>query len=1013
MAEGERDETVPAPSPAQPPDEMILPSGGWAGEGAGTATPNVFTIPTHRAFANALAAGLIARSKGDPLVLARTTILLPNNRAQRTLTDAFVRRAEGGGLLLPRMVAIGDPELDDRLGAALDPADAQDPVPPAIEPIERQLILARLVQHARAQSGDPIDAAEAMRLAADLARVMDQLLVEEIGPSQLREVVAAPELAQHWQASLAILETVLDAWPRALAVLGRIDLAERRNRLLNRAAERWRKEGSPGPMVAAGITTSAPAVARMLRSIAFLNNGLVLFPGIDCAMPAAEWDALGPHGPESGDRNIETHPQYQLKLLLDRIGIARGEVRQWRWGGGRDSPAVRGRAVANAMTPASFTHKWQTLKPAERRLSGVRAAIFATPGEEAQGIAIALREAVETPGQTAALVTPDRALAQRVAAHLRRWGIEADDSAGQPLSVMAPGTLLLGLAETIAEDFAPVPLLALLKHPLVRAGEGRIDWLEGVRLLDHALRGPRPPAGLEGIRAFLNGGEGRERVIRKEALPFWETASELFRNIARIGKNDLSTLIAMLREAATALAGDAAWAGPAGRQAAELVASLEASAAQGPRITRIEALPRLLRDLFDGVAVRPPQGGHPRIFIRGLIEARLGQDDLVILGGLNEGVWPGVPPPDPWLAPSIRRTLGLPGLERRIGLAAHDFVSALGARQVLITRARRDDRAPTIASRFLLRLEAMTGGVTRSPKIVRWAKALDEASGVPAYAARPAPAPPTEDRPRKIAVTKLDRLKADPFAFYADAMLGLQRWDMVDADPTPAWRGTMLHAVFEAWMKEDACDPALLHDRARAMLRDLRAHPVMKALWEPRLMEAIDWVVAEMTAKAGEGRRPIAAEIFGEARVADVTLYGKVDRIDRLADGSLAIVDYKTGKPPSRKQVEAGFALQLGLLGLIAERDGFDAVRGAASAYEYWSMARDKGQFGHIVSPVGGKGIPPQDFTAHAAHHLTEAVETWLTGDKPFVAKLHPEFAPYGEYDQLMRLDEWYGRADG
>jgi len=982
------------------------------------ASPNVYTIPPHRAFADALAAGLIARSKGDRLALARTIILLPNNRAQRTLTDAFVRRAEGGGLLLPRLVAIGDPELDDRLGAALDPVDGDEPVPPAIAPIERQLMLARLVQRARAQAGDPVDAAEAMRLAADLARVLDQLQIEEVRVASIAEAVA-PELAQHWQASLAVLETILAHWPRVLASLGKIDLAERRNQLLDRAAKRWREQGSAAAIVAAGINVAAPAVARMLRSIAFLDNGLVIFAGIDCALPAAQWDALGPHDPESGVRAIETHPQFQLKLLLDRMGIARGEVREWRWGGGRDAPAARTRAVAHAMAPAEFTHQWQGLKPSERRLSGVRAAVFATPGEEAQAIAIALRETVETPGRTATLVTPDRNLAQRVVAHLRRWGIEADDSAGQPLSVTPPGTLLLGLAEAIAESFAPVPLLALLKHPLVRAGEDRLEWLEGVRLLDRALRGPRPPAGLEGISAYLATGEGRERKIRAAAEPFWRDVEALLLTVHAAASGDangapfgLQGLLGMARETATALAGDAAWAGPAGRQAAELIAELEASATVGPEIARMEALPRLLRDLFDGVAVRPPQGGHPRISIRGLIEARLTHEDLVILGGLNEGVWPAAPAPDPWLAPAIRHALGLPGLERRIGIFAHDFVSGLGARQVLITRARRDERAPTIASRFFLRLEAMTGGVTRAPQLARWTQLLDRSATAPAYAARPAPRPPILDRPRRIAVTKLDRLKADPFAFYADTMLGLARWDMVDADPTPAWRGTMVHAVFEAWMKEDGCNPAKLRARAEAMLRDLVAHPVMKALWEPRLLEAIDWVATTLQANAEDGRLPLTAEIFGQAEVAGVELYGKVDRIDRLADGGLAIVDYKTGKPPSRKQVEAGFALQLGLLGLIAEKGGFRDVTGPAAAYEYWSLARERGQFGHVMSPVGAKGIAAEDFVAHAAHHLTEAIEHWLMGDAPFTAKLHPEFAPYGDYDQLMRLEEWYGRAD-
>lgn len=971
------------------------------------ARPNVFTIPPHRAFADALAAGLIARCRGDRLALARTTILLPNNRAQRTLTDAFVRRAEGGGLLLPRLVAIGDPELSERLGAMLDPAGDHDPVPPAIEPMQRQLMLARLVQNARAQAADPVDAAEAMRLAADLARVVDQMHVEEVRFGSIVEAVA-PELARHWQASLTVLEAILHSWPHVLATVGKIDLADRRNRLLDQAASKWHEEGSATSIVAAGITTSAPAIARMLRSIAFLNNGLVVFPGIDCELPANQWDALGPHGAETGKRAIETHPQFQMKLLLDRMGIARGEIRKWRWGGGRDSAAVRSRAVAHAMAPAEFTHGWQTLKVSQRRLSGVRAAVFGTPGEEAQAVAIGLREAVETPGLTAALVTPDRNLARRVVAHLKRWGIDADDTAGEPLSVTPPGTLLLALAEVIAESFAPVPLLALLKHPLVRAGEGRLEWLEGVRRLDRALRGPRPPAGLEGITAFLKTGEGRDRKIRQEAQGFWNEALQMLPR----GGEGLGPLLAALREGATGLAGDSAWAGPAGRQAAALIAELEASAMAGPEIARVEVLPRLLRDLFDGVAVRPPQGGHPRISIRGLIEARLAHEDLVILGGLNEGVWPAAPAPDPWLAPAIRRALDLPGLERRIGLAAHDFVSALGAPQVLITRARRDERAPTIASRFLLRLEAMTGGVTRAPQLQRWTKALDHTAGPPAYASRPAPRPKVSERPRRLAVTKLDRLKADPFAFYADAMLGLARWDMVDADPTPAWRGTMVHSVFESWMKEDGCDPAKLRARAESMLRDLVAHPVMKALWEPRLLEAIDWVAAKIQGNAHEGRIPLVAEIFGQTKVAGIELYGKVDRIDRLADGRLAIVDYKTGKPPSRKQVEAGFALQLGLLGLIAEHHGFADVTGPAAAYEYWSLAREKGQFGHVMSPVGARGISAEDFATHAARHLTEAIENWLTGDAPFTAKLHPEFAPYGDYDQLMRLDEWYGRAD-
>jgi len=979
--------------------------------------PSVYTIPPHRAFADALAAGVLARFGGGPLGLARGTILLPNNRAVTAVTNAFVRRAEGG-LLLPRLVPIGDPEIDDRIGSALDGFDDGEAIPPAIAPVERRMRLARLVQQARAEAGDPIDAAEAVRLAADLGRTLDQMLVEQVPLRRLEHVVGT-ELTAHWQRSLGLLRVILDRWPAELDRLGAIDLADRRNRLLERLARRWAAAPPPGFVVAAGITTAAPAVARLLRAVADLPDGLVVLPALDLGSAEEEWAALGPHAPDpvSGQRRraIETHPQFQLKLLLDRMSVGRGEVLRWRWGGGRDAPAARTRAIRNAMAPAEFTGRWQTLPRPDRSLPGVRALELATPGEEAQAIALMMREALETPGRTVALVTPDRALARRVAAHLNRWTIEADDSAGRPLSATAAGTLLLAIAEAVAEDFAPVALLNLLKHPLVKAGEERGAWLGGVRLLDRALRGPRPGAGLAGIERHLLGGEGREAKHRRAALPFWKTASPLLMRLAEAGGTaGLAAQLAALREGAGLLAGDAVWSQQAGRAAAELLAELERAAPEGPAESRVDSLAPLLRTLMDEIAVRPPRGQHPRVFIWGLIEARLQHADLMILGGLNEGTWPALPRPDPWLAPRIRADLGLPGLERRIGLAAHDFATALGARELIITRARRDARAPAIASRFWLRLEAMTGGLARAHRYARWARALDRPDRL-APAARPSPCPPVEARPRRIAVTDLDRLKADPFAFYARAILGLAPWEAVDADPGPAWRGTAVHAVFEAWMREDGCDPARLRPRAEAMLADIAAHPVLRALWTPRLLEAIDWVAGRMQADLAEGRLPIAAEIFGEATVSGVSLYGKVDRIDRLADGSLAIVDYKTGKAPSAREVEAGYSMQLGLLGLIAEKGGFKTVEGTPRAFEYWSLARGKdGTLGHVSSPVGGKAaIGEADFTRFAAAQLADAAERWLTGGEAFIAKLHPERAPFADYDQLMRLDEWYGALRG
>ena len=950
----------------------------------------VYTIPSHRSFADALAAGLVARFGQEPLGLAQGRVLLPNNRAVRAVTEAFVRRS-AGGLLLPRLIPIGDPELDERIGGALERIDDTDPVPPAIDPTTRLLTLASI------NRGE--GTAESLRLAADLARTLDALLVEEIDAQRLKDVVAGTsDLANHWEKSLAKLQLIYEVWPDLLRERGAVDLSERRNRLLHRLAGRWKDEAPAGFTIAAGITSAAPAIAALIARVARLRNGLVVLPGLwlSDVLPDEEWDALGP---DENGRGEAAHPQFHLKLLLERLGVAREEVETWRWSGGAASSPARGRALANAMASPDFSHKWETLKPAERRLRGIRLCQLNDPAAEAQAIALALREALETPAKTAALITPDRQLAGRVSSLLARWEIEADDSAGQPLSVTPAGTLLLEIAGAAAEELAPVALLALLKHPLVGGeGEERVRWLDAVRELDLKLRGPRPPAGLKGLDAHLGSLISWHRV-----RPKVEALDNLLRAPVPLTKfaEALSTAAQLLG------AGDAAWRGEGGRTAAELLAELQTlEAAVQLSVAPDDGVP-LLRQLLDARAVRPPYGGHPRIFIWGLLEARLQRADLVVLGGLNEGVWPALPAPDPWLPPKVRSSLGMPTLDTRIGLAAHDFASALGAPEVLITRARRDARSPTVASRFLLRLDAISGGLPRDLRLERLARSLDD-PGPPQPAARPAPSPPAEERPERISVTAVDRLKADPFAFYAQAILKLRSEDPVDADHTAKWKGTAVHKVLEDWLRQDKCDPDQLRPRAERLLKDEAIHPMLRALWAPRLLEAIDWIAATERQNQSEGRRPLKAEVTGETRLAGVTVHGRADRIDRHADGGLSIIDYKTGAPPTLKAVTEGFALQLGLLGLIARAGGFEGVSGDPQSFEYWSLARHRRSFGRLMRP--DKDMVPGEFLDHAYRSFAEAAAKWLTGSEPFTAKLNPAYAPYGDYDQLMRLEEWYAR---
>jgi ATP-dependent helicase/nuclease subunit B len=968
--------------------------------------PRLYTIPAHRAFADALVAGLIRRHGDDPLGLARGLVLLPNNRARLAVTNAFVR-ARGGALVLPRLVAIGADDLGEAIGAALDPADAPDPPPPAVTPLARRMILARLVQEARPS----LEAAEAVRLSGELAHTLDQLIVEEVDPARLASLDLG-ELTDHWRAALDMFRVVIDRWPAELARLGRIDGAARRVLLLRRLAERWGEAPPPGFVCAAGITDAAPSVAMMLGRVATMERGLVVLAGLDRAMDEEEWRALGPHqaDPVTGRarRAIEVHPQFHLKQLLERMGMTRDDVATWPDGSDHDASAARGRTIATALAPADYTARWTELRPQQRQLVDVRIAELASPAEEAQAIALALREALETPDRTAALVTPDRSLARRVSAHCARWNIAVDDSAGRPLSIAPPGTLLTAIVEAAAEEFAPLALLTLLKHPLVRAGEARGRWLEGIRRLDRRLRGPRPAPGLAGIEAHLGEAAGS----------WWQEVRGLLDPLAAVfgdGARPLPQMIAALRDAASALAGDDAWRGPAGRAAADLLAELEAEALAGPRDVTPHDLAPLLRLLMDDVAIRP-QGGHTRLAIYGLIEARLQSADLMILGGLNEGVWPANPAPDPWLAPRIRGALGLPGLERGIGVAAHDFGQALGAREVLITRARRDARSPAIPSRLWLRLSAMAGDEfdrARDKRLEAWTLLIDD-GGTPQPSGRPAPRPPASLRPTAMSVTQVDRLKADPFAFYAQRILRLAALEPVDADPSAAWRGTAVHGILEAWARDDACRVDALRARALGMLADPTTHPLLRALWQPRLLAAVEWIAERMAMEQAGGRTVLAAEGKGGTTIAGIDLSGRFDRIDRLPDGTLGIVDYKTGKAPSAAAVRAGFSMQLGLLGAIAEAGGFANIAGTAGGFEYWSLAKYRDAFGSVSTPVDplGKGdrILTGEFVERARAVFAEAAARWLTGDEPFVAKLHPEYAPYAEYDQLMRRDEWYGR---
>lgn len=995
------------------------------------AGPLIYSIAAHRGFADALVAGLVPRYAEPGFGLARLTLLVPSSRAARTLSEAFIRHAGASGtngLLMPRMVMVGDLDLDEQLGAALDPLGTSD-IPPACDPVRRWLTLDRLIAEERAVEGmEPLPGRARLNLARDIARAIDRLLVEEKRPEDLLGDAVLDSLAgvaEHWKHSIRLFARVNARWQVELAERGEVDAATRRNLLFDRAARRWKDTPPQHPIVAAGVTSAAPALARLLRVIAELPDGAVVLPDLDLAMDDAAWDELGRAGLADqaggtvfGTSDALTHPQYHLKLLLNRMGVNREEVRPWHRRGPAAADPARSRAISALFLPPEASRSWAKLEASDRRLTGVRLMTSPTLEVEAQAVAMLVREAIEQPERRVAVVTADRGLARRIVQHLARWNVVADDSAGRPLALTPAGRLFGLLAEIAARGPAADVVVATFGHPLVRSvdAETRQAWLTGLRAFDRELRGPALAPGLEPL--------GKAAAEAKQA-DWWAEAAALIAPLSDWPKQiALAEALTILADCAERLAGSAAWEREDGRALGSMIEELRGQSQALGTVVESADIAAILRDAMDAVAVRPGYGGHPRVSIYGLLEARMARADLVICAGLNEGSWPQPPAADPLLAPAVLRALGVPGAEFRIGLAAHDLAGALGAPEVVLSRALRDAAGPTLPSRFVLRVEALLGkdllGEHREAAIPALLPHLDRARPRTEPYPRPAPDPGPDLRDVTIKVTALDRLLGDPYQFYAQAILGLKQMAPLAADPfsDPALRGTLVHAILDKWHRARRSDPGLaIGPFARDYFAAEQVHPLFRALWQPRLIAALERFEQWIEADAKEGRSVLASEISGEMTFDGVKVIGRADRIDRLADGTLGIVDYKTGRVPSKNQVEAGFALQLGLLGLIAERGRFEnprtgeVVTGEATDFEYWSFGKEDGGFGKRDRPIkkgrAKTGVLPEDFLPHHADKLAEAIRNYIKGRTPFTARENPDYQGFNEYDQLMRLEEW------
>ncbi|RVT83441.1 double-strand break repair protein AddB [Rhodobacteraceae bacterium CCMM004] len=957
--------------------------------------PRLFGTPPGVDFAEALVAGLTARlGDAPPESWARVDILVNTRRMQRRLREVL---AAGPARLLPRVRTIADLMADADL-------------PPPVSPLRRRLDLARLIDALTRQQPD-LAGTPPLALAESLAALLDEMQAEGVAPETLERLDVGPHSA-HWTRSLrfvGIARTYLEA-------TGGADAEARQRAAALATVASWEAAPPGHPVIVAGSTGSRGATAMLIQAAARLPQGAAVLPGVDRHMPQTVWERL------SDAMTGEDHPQFRFARLAAAVDLAPGDIAPWT---ADDPSAARNRLISLALRPAPVTDQWLSegpaLGPVDPAAAGLSLIEAVSPQTEALAIALRLRQAVED-RQTAMLITPDRVLVRRVVAALDRWRIVPDDSAGRPLGLSAPGRLLRMVAAGMGRAVTPETVLTLCKHPLTRAGgDGRGPHLLHTRRLDLWLRrhgGPTlTPATLT---------RWAEDADDVDATVWAAWIAEIVAQMAGAQGGALPRLVDTHLAIASALAdGDAEgggtlWADAAGTEARAAMDTLTDAAAEDDRLSLAD-----YRALIDGVLadreVREAVESRADVSIRGTLEARVQGADVTILAGLNEGVWPSAPAPDPWLNRPLRQAAGLLLPDRRIGLSAHDFQQGVAGAEVVLSRAVRDDDAATVPSRWLNRLTNLLAGLvdTGGPEALaamrqRGAVWTALAAGISApgdpvpRAPRPSPRPPAPLRPREISVTEVQTLIRDPYAVYGRRVLGLRPLDPLHPAPDAPLRGTVIHDIFEAYLRTgtdphrpDAAD-VLLACADAILDRDV-PWPAARKLWRARIARVADWFVAGERVRQADAT-PEPPERRGRLILSSaVTLTGKADRIDRRSDGRLVIYDYKTGAPPSERQI-AHFDRQLLLEAAMAEAGAFEtipAARVAAIAYIGLGAAP--------VEALYDLDDPEAPFSvAETLAGLEALLARYLDPATGYTARRAMHGVRWdGDYDHLARFGEW------
>jgi ATP-dependent helicase/nuclease subunit B len=720
--------------------------------------------------------------------------------------------------------------------------------------------------------------------------------------------------------------------------------------------------------------------------------------------------------------------------------------------------------MSETMRPSTATEQWhdRLAQPdvAAKITAGMtKLAVVEAPSSEmeALAIAVAMREARHL-NKSAALVTPDRALARRVMAALRRWNLAFDDSGGDALMDTPTGIFARLAAEAACKGLEPPTLLALLKHPLFRLGGALGAFKRAIETLELALlRGTRPQAGTSGLArdfdrfraelrklrshesSLLHAAEPRAKLRDDELdhaqalIAALQKALEPLEIMSGSKPFDFAELAERHRETLIALSSDqngvvVVFEDAQGAALAAAFDDLLAEQKPSGLLVQPGDYPDVFQTAYGDRIVRRPESANAQLQIYGQLEARLTESDRVILGGLVEGVWPPAPRVDPWLSRPMRHELHLDLPERRIGLSAHDFAQLLGTDDVILTHAAKVGGAPAVASRFLHRLEAVAGEArwdearSAGEKYVSFAAELDQPDDVQPIE-QPAPKPPVATRPLKLSVTAIEDWLRDPYTIYAKHILRLDPLDPVDMPLSAADRGSAIHDALGEFTQKfaDALPPhpaLVLRGIGEKYFAPLMERPEARALWWPRFQRIAAWF-ADWELARRDTIATLAAEIRGEIKIPldnerIFTLSARADRIEQRRDGRFAILDYKTGQPPTGKQVRMGLSPQLTLEAAILREGGFENIHAGSSVgelvYVRLSGNNPPGEQRTLELKIRNNDTPqpPDEAADYALEQLEALIRKFEIEETAYTSlNLSMWSNRYGAYDDLARIKEW------